>query len=113
MDTPKENLDEEKQKEQTETGEPLQERGLPTWISMELKESLKISLFAVVRDLVMVLIESYRRKHPRKEREISSRSYGIRLVVISAIVFTLVMINCGAESVVFSYLFPPTFFYQS
>ena len=112
MDTPKEKLDKE-QKQQTETRESLQENGLPAWISMELKESWKISLFVVVRDLVMVLIESYRKKHPRKEREISSRSYGIRLVVILAIVFALVMIYCGAESVAFSYLFPPTFFYQT
>lgn len=112
MDTTKEKLDNE-QKQQTETGKSLQENGLPAWISMELKESLKISLFVVVRDLVMVLIESYRKKHPRKERETSNRSYGIRLVVISAIVFALVLINCEAESVAFSYLFPPTFFYQS
>ena len=62
MDAPKEKLDNE-QKQQTETEKSLHENGLPAWISMELKESLKISLFVVVRDLVMVLIESYRKKH--------------------------------------------------
>lgn len=113
MKATNEKTDGEKLEERFETGTTLEESDLPVWWSKDLKEFMKISLLVMARDLTMVLIERYRKKHPCKVRTISNRSYGIRLFVIFVIIFVLVMIKSGWENVVYSFLFPPSYFYQS